>query len=386
MFRYKCIQCGKEYKRDEVKYLCPDCSKSYEPGMPLKGVLTAEFDYDLIKSKFNRENPDLNLFSAVEKKFYPGFFHGNTPFHKSVRLCGLTGFENLYLKNDTLNPSGSYKDRASFLVVAEAIRIGEEKIVTASTGNAASSLAAVCASAGKSALIFAPESAPAAKLLQMQVYGAEVFKVKGTYDDAFKLSIEYTNDNGGLNRNTAYHPLTIEGKKTSALEMFVQNNFKPPDAVLVPVGDGVIISGVYKGFYDLKMCGLIEKIPELICVQSENSNAISDFIETGVYRDAANPATVADSISVKTPSNAYMARNAVIASGGFAVTVSDKEIMEAQKTLAASTGIYAEPSSAAVLAGLLKSKTKLDKKKQIVLLITGSGLKDTAATAKYLNG
>lgn len=386
MFRYKCTQCGREYKQDEVKYLCPGCSKSYEPGKPLEGVLTAEFDYDFIKSKFDRDNPDLNLFSAVGKEFFPEFFHGNTPFHKSERLCGFTGFENLYLKNDTLNPSGSYKDRASFLVVADAIRTGEEKIVTASTGNAASSLAAVCAAAGKKALIFVPETAPAAKLIQMQVYGAEVFKVKGTYDDAFKLSIEYTNDNDGLNRNTAYNPLTIEGKKTSALEMFVQNGFKPPDAVLVPVGDGVIISGVYKGFYDLKMCGLIDKIPKLICVQSENSNAISDFIETGIYRDAPNPATVADSISVKTPSNAYMARNAVIASGGFAVTASDDEIMNAQKTLAAFTGVYAEPSSAAALAGLLKSKNRLERNEQIVILITGSGLKDTAATAKYLNG
>ncbi len=386
MFNYKCTSCGKDYNRDEVRYLCPACSKDYKPGMPLKGVLTAEFDYDEIRSKFTKDNADLNLFSAVEKEFYPEFFHGNTPFHKTARLGGLAGFDHLYIKNDSLNPSGSYKDRASFLVVAEAIRIKEDKIVTASTGNAASSLAAVCASAGKKALIFVPESAPKAKLLQMHVYGAEVVTVKGTYDDAFRMSMEYTEKNGGLNRNTAYHPLTIEGKKTSALEIFVQNGFKVPDAVLVPVGDGVIISGVYKGFYDLKMCGLTQKIPRLICVQAESSNAIHNFIESGVYKDAANPATVADSISVKTPSNAYMARNAVISTGGFSVTVSDEEIMNAQKTLAENTGIYAEPSCSAVLGGLIKAKDKFDRNEQIVLLITGSGLKDTAATAKYLNG
>ncbi|MDD5362583.1 MAG: threonine synthase [Ignavibacteria bacterium] len=385
MFTYKCTQCGKDYKRDEVKYLCPVCSKDYKHGMPLKGVLTAEFDYDFIKSKFTKDNPDLDLFSAVEKEFYPEFAHGNTPFVKTSRLSDLTGFNNIRIKNDSLNPSGSYKDRASFLVVAEANRIGESKIVTASTGNAASSLAAVCAAAGKKAMIFVPESAPKAKLLQMFVYGAEVIKVKGTYDDAFKLSMEYTEKNPGLNRNTAYHPLTIEGKKTSGLEMYVQNNFKVPDAVFIPVGDGVIISGVYKAFYDLKMCGLIEKIPKLICVQSEKSNAISNFIETGNYKNADNPATVADSISVSVPSNAYMARNAVISSGGFAITLTDEEIMSAQKELAALTGIYTEPSSSAVLAGLIKSKNKLDTNEQIVLLITGSGLKDTSATAKYLN-
>jgi threonine synthase len=385
MFTYKCTQCGKDYKRDEVKYLCPVCSKDYKPGMPLKGVLAAEFDYDFIKSKFTKDNPDLDLFSAVEKEFYPEFAHGNTPLVKTSRLSALTGFNNIWIKNDSLNPSGSYKDRASFLVVAEANRLGESKIVTASTGNAASSLAAVCAAAGKKAMIFVPESAPKAKLLQMYVYGAEVVKVKGTYDDAFKLSMEYTEKNPGLNRNTAYHPLTIEGKKTSGLEMFVQNNFKVPDAIIIPVGDGVIISGVYKAFYDLKMCGLIEKIPKLICVQSEKSNAISNFIETGVYKNADNPATIADSISVSVPSNAYMARNTVISSGGFAITLSDEEIMRAQKELAALTGIYAEPSSSAVFAGLIKSKNKLDINEQIVLLITGSGLKDTSATAKYLN-
>jgi threonine synthase len=378
MLKYRCTICGKEFKRDDVKYLCPDCSKDYKPGIPLKGVLEVLFDYEYINKKFNKTNPDWNLFSAVEPKYFPNYPVGNTPFFRIDNFGEEIGFENLWLKNDGLNPSGSLKDRASFLVVAEANRIKENVIVTASTGNAASALAAVCAADNKKAVIFVPESAPKAKLVQMYLYGAEVIKVKGTYDDAFRLSLEYTEKNSGLNRNTAYHPLTIEGKKTAGLEIFIQNKFKVPDVILVPVGDGVIISGIYKAFYDLKKSGLSEKLPRLVCVQAEKSNAIHNYIQTGIYKNADNPDTVADSISVSVPSNAYLAKRAVEESKGFSVTVSDEEILKAQKKLASKTGIFAEPSSSATVAALekLKNSELLNNKEQIVLLITGNGLKD----------
>jgi threonine synthase len=374
MFIYKCDICGKTYERDSVRYLCPECSKEYIPENPLKGVLKVQFDYDYIKKSFDFKNPNWNLFSAVEEKYYPDYPVGNTPFFKTRNLG-----EDVWIKNDGLNPSGSLKDRASFLVVAEANRLGIDTIVTASTGNAASALASVCAAANKKAVIFVPESAPKAKLVQMILYGAKVIPVKGTYDDAFKLSLEYSEKYSGLNRNTAYHPLTIEGKKTVGLEMFSQNNFKSPDVIFIPVGDGVIISGVYKAFYDLKMSGMVEKIPKLICVQAENSSAIHNFIVSGKYKNLESSKTIADSISVSAPSNAFMSRNAVIDSNGFSVTVSDEEIMTAQKSLANKTGIFAEPASSAAYAGYIKSKNKIGINKQVVLLITGHGLKDIEA-------
>ena len=275
MIKYKCSLCGKIYNQDEVRYLCPYCSKDYRPGIPLKGVLEVVFDYEYVKKNFDKSNPDWNLFSAVEPKYFPDYPVGNTSFFRLDNFGNELGFENLWLKNDGLNPSGSLKDRASFLMVAEANRLKENVLVTASTGNAASALAAVCAADKKKAVIFVPESAPKAKLVQMYLYGAEVIKVKGTYDDAFRLSIEYTENNFGLNRNTAYHPLTIEGKKTAGLEIFCQNNFKVPDVIIVPVGDGVIISGLYKAFYDLKEAGLIEKLPRLVCV-SESYCTLQD--------------------------------------------------------------------------------------------------------------
>ena len=220
-FLYRCTTCGKTYQRDEVRYLCPVCAKDYRPGIPLVGVLTVEFDYAAIKRRFRKQSPDWSLFSAVESKHYPPYPHGNTPFFPAAALGKALGFEDIWLKNDGLNPSASLKDRASFLVVAEANRLKEPCIVTASTGNAASALAAVCATApGKQAIILVPETAPKAKLVQMVLYGARVIPVNGTYDDAFRLSLEYTARKGGLNRNTAYHPLTIEGKKTVGLEIY----------------------------------------------------------------------------------------------------------------------------------------------------------------------
>lgn len=377
-FYYQCQECKKIYQRDEVRYLCPNCSKDYKPGIPLKGVLEAIFDYDWISKSFDKNNPDWSLFSAVETKYYPEYLVGNTPFFRSHRLEAKLGYTNLWIKNDGLNPSGSLKDRASFLLVAEANRLQEDTLVTASTGNAASALASVCAGSGKKAIIFVPASAPKAKLVQMILAGATVIPVQGTYDDAFAMSLEFTATRKGLNRNTAYHPLTIEGKKTAGLEIFAQNHFQVPDAILIPVGDGVIISGIYKAFYDLRQAKLIDHMPRLICVQAETSNAIHNYIMTGTYKNAENPKTVADSISVSIPSNAHMARRAVLETNGFSITVSDSEIIEAQRTLAQTSGIFAEPTASSVVAALEKIHTQnlLPLDSQIVLLVTGHGLKD----------
>lgn len=386
-FHYQCSECGKRYARDAVRYLCPDCAPRYRPGMPLPGVLTAEFDYEAIGKRFQRTAPDWSLFSAVESEFFPPYPVGATPFFRSAALQDAFGFASVWLKNDGLNCSGSLKDRASFLLVAEANRLKEHTVVTASTGNAACALAAVCAAAGRRALIFVPESAPKAKLAQMLLYGATVVPLKGSYDDAFRLSLEYTSSQGGLNRNTAYHPLTIEGKKTAGLELWQQNQWRVPEAIVIPVGDGVIISGVYKAFYDLKAAGLIDRLPRLICVQAEASNAIHRYITTGQYHNALRPNTVADSISVSTPSNAHLACKVVIDTGGFSVTVTDEEILEGQRALGAKTGVFAEPAAAAPVAALAKIRAtaRLDPAGQIVLLVTGHGLKDVEAAMKNIH-
>ncbi|MCK6681183.1 MAG: threonine synthase [Thermoanaerobaculia bacterium] len=381
-FHYRCTDCGKTYSRDQVRYLCLDCGKKYRPGIPLVGVLEAVFDYAAIASSFRKDHPDWNLFCAVEPEFHPPLPVGGTPLARVDRLASELGLFALSVKNDGLNPSGSLKDRASFLVVAEARRLGEPMVVAASTGNAASALTTLCASAGLKALIFVPEKAPRAKLVQMVLSGARVVPVKGTYDDAFRLSLEYTTERGGLNRNTAYHPLTIEGKKTVGLEIWSQLGYEVPGAILVSVGDGVILGGVHKAFVDLKRAGLIDRLPRLIGVQAEKSDAIHRYVQNGTYADAPNPDTVADSISVVCPSNAHGARRAILESEGLTLTVSDDEILEAQGILASRTGIFTEPAGATAVAGLIKlqsSSSRLPENTRAVVLATGHGLKDIDA-------
>jgi threonine synthase len=384
-FKYICTDCGKSYNQDEVKYLCPSCSPETIPQVPLKGVLQCSFNYSDIAKKSSLEGFNIDLFSPVDPVFYPKTKVGNTPFIQLNNLQNQLKLDNLWLKNDSLNLSGSLKDRASFLVVAEANRLGLNTIITASTGNAACALAAICAADNKKAVIFVPKTAPKAKLTQLKLYGADLKIVDGTYDDAYRESLIYSQKNAGLNRNTAYHPFTIEGKKTVALEIFAQNNYKAPDYIFVPVGDGVIISGVYKGFYDLKMAGFIDKMPVLVSVQAEKSSAINNYFNTGVYKPSLNPDTLADSISVTNPGNASMAVKALKDTNGLAVNVSDLEIMQAQTLLASSSGIYAEPAASASLAGLIKIKSQIPANKQIVLLITGNGLKDIDASINFLD-
>lgn len=377
-FLYRCTGCRREFGRDQVRYLCPDCGASYRPGIPLTGVLEAVFDVP----KFDRARPDWNLLTAVEPEFFPPLIVGRTPLVTARRLGEELGLPELRIKNDGQNPSGSLKDRASFLVTAEALRLKEKRVVCASTGNAASALAAVCASAGVEALIFVPEKAPRAKLVQMVLSGARVVPVRGTYDDAFKLSLEFTAKRGGLNRNTAYHPLTIEGKKTVSLELYEQLGGRAPDAVFVSAGDGVILAGVHKGFSDLLQLGLISSMPRLFAIQAEKSDALHRYVETGKYSDAVDPKTIADSISVTCPSNAHWARRAVLETEGGTLTVTDAEILDAQARLASKTGVFTEPAGAAAFAGLVKlqaSPRALPRDATVVVIATGHGLKDIDA-------
>lgn len=376
---WRCTDCGKEFALDEVRYLCPDCAQGYAPGVPLPGVLEAVFDYPALREAWQAQ-PDPRLFSVLDPGFYPTLPVGDTPFFRPQRLAANLNLPELYIKNDSLNPSGSFKDRASELVVADAIRLGINEIVCASTGNAASSLACLCAAAGKKAVIFAPAKAPAAKLAQIRIHGADLHSVAGTYDAAFAAALEYSASHACLNRNTAYNPLTIEGKKSSGLEIFLQLG-AVPDWIVVPVGDGVILAGIHKAFVDLLRAGLSDKLPRLLAVQAASSDAVTSYWESGVYRDAANPMSIADSISVKTPSNARWAVRALKETRGQAIRVSDNQILKAQQELARQAGIFAEPSSAAALAGLQSAieQSWIAPGDRAVLLITGHGLKDINA-------
>lgn len=375
-FHYKCIECGKEFEITPEFMVCDECSENQKHDEPLRGILEVVLD----------GNPgtefDIFDFLPVDKEYFIDLPIGNSPLWKSENISKQTGFNNLYLKDDTRNLTFSYKDRASWLVAAFARKFGIKEIALASTGNAASSMAGVGAAYGLDITIFLPESAPPAKIVQSLQYGAKVIKVKGSYDDAFDQSLQYSKDNNVLSRNTAYNPMTIEGKKTASIEIFQQLG-EAPDYVFVPTGDGVIIGGIYKGFKDLLHLGFIEKVPIIVAVQSEGSNAIAKAYDTGKF-EPIQAKTVADSIYVGIPRAGYLALKNLKKYGGKFACVSDDEILQAQHDLSKLSGLFAEPAGAASYAGFLKMKDEIDKDAKVVFLITGSGLKDIDSARKGL--
>lgn len=381
-FQYQCTNCDAQYSESEVTYLCPVCSESNSSNLPPKGVLKVIYNYDeLIKNKFSfsrlNQNNFLDLIPINSGKSLPNLKIGGTPFYSIDKINNSKLNFNLFLKDDSQNPTYSFKDRASSIVSAYAKEKGFDTIVTASTGNAGSSLAGICASQNQKAIIIVPESAPIAKLTQILMYGATIIPVKGTYDDAFDLSIKATEEFGWYNRNTAFNPLTIEGKKTVAFELFEQMNFSVPDRIFVPVGDGVIISGVYKGFEDLLKLQIIDHMPTIVAVQAKKSNNLVRNISTEEFTvEKSN--TIADSISVDIPRNFYMAKQYLEKYKGEHISVTDQEIIEASQILSKNTGLFAEPAATAAFAGMLsyKNNNKLSENSNNIVLLTGSGLKD----------
>jgi threonine synthase len=377
----QCVLCDARYNPAEVTYTCPICG-------PL-GVLEVHYDYEPISRHINRatlaedHDPTFWRYRALLPISYsfedrPALSIGGTPLYAVNRLRAYLGVRDLWLKDDSRNPSASLKDRASIIAV---MRAEGRTVACASTGNAASSLAVQAASVGLPCYIFVPHYAARAKIVQLLICGSTVFAVKGSYDDAFDLCIEACNTFGWYNRNTGYNPYLVEGKKTVGLEIAEQLDWQVPDCILVPTGDGCIISGVYRGFEDLYRLGMIERIPRMIAIQAEGSPAIVRALEgDGIVRPF--PAqTVADGISVSLPRNGAMAVKVIRESGGFGISVSDEEILVAEKKLAGLTGVFAEPSGAASYAGLLRllNEGKIERDERVVLLVTGSGLKSIDA-------
>ena len=386
-FHYLCTTCGREYDNSQIRYLCPDCEATNTADLPPKGVLKTVYDYKNITPGFDRlkKTGFIDLLPVRSTDSLPNLKIGDTPLYKITALERKKLSFTLFLKDDAQNPTFSFKDRASALVSAFAKEQGIDTIITASTGNAGSSLAGICAAQGQKAIILLPENAPLAKITQSLMYGAKVVRVKGTYDDAFDLSIAATKELGLYNRNTAFNPLTIEGKKTVAFELYNRLNRKIPDRIFVPVGDGVIISGVYKGFEDLMNLGIIEKIPVIVAVQAKGSDNLVRNIGKQEFRSKSS-STVADSISVDIPRNYHMSSQFIEKYQGEFITVTDKEILKASKTLASNTGLFAEPAAAAAFAGLLAydKQGKLENSSTNIVLLTGSGLKDLKAVSSLL--
>ncbi len=387
---YQCSICGKQYSPTEITYTCPRDN----------GNLDVVLDYDNIRKYiqpemiFRQNEPSLWRYLPLLPIQDPGGY--GTPLHaagwipvfKPPRLAAELGTEKLWIKDESRNPTASFKDRASAIVVGRAREIRAEVVVTASTGNAGAALAGMSAAIGQKAVIFAPKTAPPAKIAQLVVFGAQVILVDGTYDDAFDLTIQAAQEFGWYCRNTGYNPFTAEGKKTAAFEIWewlmidqVPHSQSKPLTVFVSVGDGNIISGIHKGFKDLHAMGWMETTPRIIGVQAEGSAAIANAFNQGTEEIVpVRASTLADSISVDLPRDGLRAVRAATQTGGAYIIVSDQEILEAIAALGP-CGIFAEPAGATAYAGLVKAlKNGLVKRDDPILVLnTGSGLKDVKA-------
>jgi threonine synthase len=389
----RCVICGKVYQPNEVLYVCPDHGN--------EGILDVAYDYAAIRAEIGPELPDASGGMFAYRPFLPVAQHlpapplvvGGTPLQAAPRLAQAAGVAELWLKDDGRNPTASLKDRASAVAIMKAQELGAEIVTTASTGNAAAALAGLAASVGQKTVIFVPKSAPAAKIAQLLVYGATVLLVEGTYDDAFDLCLQATEKFGWYCRNTGYNPYMAEGKKTVSFELVAQlmqqraTDAPPITHLFVSVGDGCIISGVYKGVRDLVATGYLPQMPKIIGVQAEGSAYLHDAWANGedvLTKPPIAANTVADSISAGLPRDRIKAVTAVRQTNGAFITVTDAQILAAIPTLAQGSGVFAEPASAATYAGFLKAAQTglIGPDARVALILTGNGLKDVSSAMK----
>lgn len=388
---YRCSLCQTEYAPSQVTYTCPKDG----------GNLDVVLDYANIKQRYQindittRTEGSLWRYLPLLPVTDPGGegtpirAAGWTPVYKVDRLAQSIGLRNLWIKDEGRNPTASYKDRASAVVVARALETGAEVTVTASTGNAGAALAGMAAAVGHKAVIFAPKTAPQAKIAQLLVFGAQVILVDGNYDSAFDLTIQASQEFSWYCRNTGYNPFTVEGKKTGAFEIWEKllqsiDEDMPPLNIFVSVGDGNIISGLHKGFKDLATLGWLKCMPRIFGIQSEKSAAIANAFFAGTEEIVPVEATtIADSISVDLPRDGVRAVRAVRETGGQYLTVPDEEIIQSIGEIG-KCGIFAEPAGSTAYAGLKKAlvEGKIGAEDPVLVINTGNGLKDVRAALR----
>ncbi len=380
MIYQACIACGERYGADEIVYLCKRCGD----------LLEVKYDYDLLEAKLEKSNwQSLPLSVWRYTDFMPirdpskivSLNEGGTGLHSCQRLVNLLGVKHLYVKNEGENPTGSFKDRGMTVGITKAVELNMKTVICASTGNTSASLAAYAAKAGLQCIVLIPSGKIAyGKLAQAMVYGAKVVQIRGNFDHALKMVLELSEKHREVYLLNSINPYRLEGQKSLAFEICDQLNREPPDRVVLPVGNAGNISAIWKGFIEFHKLGLIDKLPKMTGIQAEGAAPIAQAIKNGkdeiVPMD--KPETVATAIRIGAPISWKKAMRAIRESDGTAETVTDEEILEAQKMLATSEGLFVEPASASSIAGLKKllEAGKIDKDEVVACVTTGHGLKD----------
>jgi threonine synthase len=368
----KCISCGAEYPDDEIIYTCRQCDSILEV------ICQPKVSKDVFRCR-KSTMWKYKEFMPVDPSGIVSLDEGGTPFCKCDKLGKELGVE-LYVKVEGSNPTGSFKDRGMSVGITKALELGVDTVGCASTGNTSASLAAYAARAGLKCAVLLPAGKVAlGKLAQAMFHGAQVISVRGNFDQALEaittLALE-----GQLYLLNSINPYRLEGQKSIGFEIVDELGWKSPDRIILPVGNAGNISAIWKGITEFYEAGFIDDLPRMTGIQAEKAAPIARAVWDG--RDdiipVENPETVATAIRIGAPVSAKKAINAIYESDGLAETVSDQEILSAQKLLARTEGIGVEPASAASIAGLKKliNSGKIDRKEQIVCVVTGHVLKD----------
>ena len=382
-----CSRCGAAYPKGTL-YLCSKC----------QGILTVQYDYsktDLTRTTLqNRSDKTIwryrDLLPCSEDAEEISLGEGGTPLHKATRLSAILG-TNLMLKDESRNPTGSFKDRAISVAVTWAIEQGAKRLVSASSGNAAAAVAAYSAKAGLDCFLLFDSKSPPTKHLQPLVYGAKGLSVKnlftGTAEDLIELlyTLSQRLDAYNIFCWALINPYTLEGNKTIAYEICEACQWDVPDVVVVPVGGGDNLVAEWKGFKEMLELGFITKLPKMVGVQSSKADPLVRAwrSDSETITPISEPSSIASGINV--PYTGEHTLKAIRESKGVAVAVEDEEILFAEKEIARLEGVWVEPSSAATVAALPKliNSGVISRDDTVVCVLTGSGLKDTGAAKKF---
>ncbi|UTB33361.1 MAG: threonine synthase [Methanobacterium sp. ERen5] len=369
----KCISCGEEYEVDEIIYTCKKCDSTLE-------VVSSH--PDISKDIFSCRKSTMwkyKEFLPVDETKIVSLEEGGTPFCKCDKLGSELGID-LYVKVEGSNPTGSFKDRGMSVGMTKAVELGVNTVGCASTGNTSASLAAYAARAGKRCIVLLPAGKVAlGKLAQAMFHGAEVISIRGNFDEALETVTSLALE-GQLYLLNSVNPYRLEGQKTIGFEIVDDLGWQSPDRIVLPVGNAGNISAIWKGIKEFHEAGFMDDLPMMTGIQAEMAAPITNAVRQGkkTIEPVKDPETIATAIRIGAPVSAQKALRAIYESNGYADTVTDDEILSAQKLLARKEGIGVEPASAASIAGLLKmvESGEVDKGEEVVCIVTGHLLKD----------
>jgi threonine synthase len=377
---YECIDCHSRFDPHERLYICSKCG----------GLLEIEFDLEELSDKLDRgrlksEPPKVWKYRAFMPIFDDSkivtLHEGGTPLQRCHRLEREIGVRELYVKNEGANPTGSFKDRGMTVGVTKALEFGARIVACASTGNTSASLAAYAARAGLKCFVILPSGKVGlGKLAQAIMHGAEVVGLKGNFDQALAAVRKICDERRDIYLLNSLNPFRLQGQKTIGFEVADQLGLNVPDRVVVPMGNCANIWAIYKGFVEYEATGMTKGIPMMTGIQAEGAMPIVDAIKRGLdkFVPVDNPETMATAIRIGRPVNGPKAIRAIRESRGTAESVTDEEIISAQKSLARLEGLGVEPASASTIAGLRKLVEQgiIGRDERVVCIATGHMLKD----------